>query len=280
MGRFLAILAVVLGGRAFAQVESYDCLLEPSKTAKIAGSVAGVLDKVFVEQGDYVKRGQVLAKLEASVQEAVVEIHRVYSSSNASIKAQEAHVQFSKKRFERANVLWEKNLMPQSQLEELAAELRLAESELARVRVEHRIAALEYRKAILELEQMTIRSPIGGVVSRSGSSVGEFMREDGHLVTISQLHPLDVVLFLPVAMYPQVQMGMTAIVEPAYPVSGTFLAKVKAIDRVFDPASGSFEIRLELANQDGKIPAGHRCTISLERLQVRGELGVVVEPGY
>ena len=41
--------------------------------------------------------------------------------------------------------------------------------------------------------------------------------------------------------------------------AGAYFLLVRVVDQVFDAASGSFGVRLELANPNGAIPAGVRC---------------------
>jgi hypothetical protein len=45
-------------------------------------------------------------------------------------------------------------------------------------------------------------------------------------------------------------------------VAGKHLAMVSTVDRVFDAASGTFGVRLELPNRDNRLPAGLRCQVS------------------
>ena len=185
---------------------------------------------------------------------------------------QETRVSFSRKRLERAKVLWEKKLMPSDTYDQLVSELVLAENELARGLLEHRITQLEHERSKLVLEGLTIRSPVSGIVSERSLSAGEFIHEAGHVVTVAALDPLHVEVFLPVTMFPRVKVGMTGVVEPAEPVSGRYAATVMVVDRVFDAASGSFGVRLSLPNGDGVLPAGHRCmvTFGLEQMPLVG----------
>ena len=54
---------------------------------------------------------------------------------------------------------------------------------------------------------------------------------------------------------------MPAIVSPEQPIGGQFDAEVSVVDSVFDAASRTFRVRLELENADHALPAGLRCTV-------------------
>jgi hypothetical protein len=54
------------------------------------------------------------------------------------------------------------------------------------------------------------------------------------------------------------------MVNLAPPINERRMAIVSVIDRVFDIASGTFGVRLELPNRDFILPAGQRCTVDFE----------------
>ena len=262
MLRALAFSVAVVAVGVRADQSEFDCLLEPAQLVRVGSSTVGILDVVIVKRGDFVEQGQVLARLKSAVESAGVEIHRVQSASTTRIEAQEARVDFVRKRLERAKVLWEKQMMSSDAYDELVAESVLAEIELARELLEHRIAQLDYARSRMVLEELTIRSPSSGVVVERALSAGEFIHQDGHVVTIATLDPLHVEVFLPVTMYPEIEVGMIGVVEPAAPVTGRYAATVTVVDRVFDAASSSFGVRLSLPNEHGALPAGHRCKVA------------------
>ena len=168
------------------------------------------------------------------------------------------------KRLERAKVLWKKQMMSADAYDELVSEIALAENELAREVLEHRIAKLQHARSRLLLAELTIRSPSSGVVIERALSAGEFFHQDAHVVSIATLDPLNVEVFLPVTMFPDMEVGMTGIVEPAAPVAGRYAATVTVVDRVFEAASSSFGVRLSLPNPDGALPGGHLCKVAFD----------------
>ena len=59
---------------------------------------------------------------------------------------------------------------------------------------------------------------------------------------------------------------MPVKIDTIPPVAGGYEGKVSVVDRVFDPASGTFGIRVNLPNPDLKIPAGQRCKLTFADL--------------
>jgi len=76
---------------------------------------------------------------------------------------------------------------------------------------------------------------------------------------VLEIDPLNVELILPVSAFGKIQVGERAQVTLEAPVGGTYTARVEVVDRNVDAASGTFGVRLQLPNPEGKIPAGVKC---------------------
>ena len=62
---------------------------------------------------------------------------------------------------------------------------------------------------------------------------------------------------------------------PESPVGGRHNARVHVVDRVMDPASGTFGVRLELQNPGLRLPAGIKCKLNLPGVAGRTVLAPV-----
>ena len=253
-----------LSAEAQSMKGTFDCVMEPGQTAKIGSPVVGVLEGVDVARGDVVTVGQVIARLRSEVEAAALEVNRARAESRTRIEAQEVRVGLNQRRFDRAKQLQGKGVIPQNQYDEIEAELNFSLSELSREQQDQELAALEYNQSKAVLDQRIIKSPIAGVISEKLLSAGEFVRQDAHVVTVASLDPLNVEVFLPVEMYPHVNIGMTGTIIPAAPISGEYSAQITVVDKVFDAASSSFGVRLSLPNPQGYLPGGHRCKVRFE----------------
>ena len=68
---FLAVLGVAFSALP-ARAQALDCLMNPSLIVAVSFATDGVLDAVTVDRGDLVKKGQVLATLESSMEKATI----------------------------------------------------------------------------------------------------------------------------------------------------------------------------------------------------------------
>ncbi len=276
MNRISKILAIVpmvlsaLAGSAFAE-PSFDCVIDPSEVLKLGSPITGILDQVLVKRGEIVTRGQPVAVLESSVEAATVRLNRFRAESTARIDAQGERLTLAKARLDRNTQLFERKIVSQDKYEELRAEARVAEQDLLREKQDRQLSQLELDRSQALLDQRTIRSTIDGIVSEKKLSAGEFVNQEGYIVMLARLDPLNVEVFLPVAYFDRVQVGMVATVTPAPPITNTYTATITVVDRVFDPASGTFGVRLALPNPGNRLPGGQRCKVSfpVESVQAR-----------
>lgn len=245
----------------YAQAEALDCLIEPKMVVSVASEARGVVSDIHVDRGDLVRKGQIVAGLESSLQQAAVKVARARAESEAAIKANQARVKFGERKLKRTQELAADGISPLSELDEAETEKLLAELALVEAQEDQRIAKLELERAEAELRLRTLRSPVSGVVVERLLSPGDLAGPDP-VLKIAQIDPLHVEVFAPISYLGKITTGMKATVRPEGPVKGKHTARVTVVDRVVDAASGTFGVRLELPNPRYRLPAGLKCQVS------------------
>ena len=244
-----------------ALAPEYDCLIEARQALDIRSPVEGVIEAVHVQRGAPIRKGQVLAILYSGPERAVLDLARSRAGNEGEIKAAEARVGITRKKYERSEELVKKNFVSESARDEAEAEYRFALEQLRVAQENRRLAELEVKRAEEVLAQREIRSPVAGVVVDVRLRPGELTssNQKDPIVKVMQIDPLNVELILPAAHYGKIKAGQRAWVMPEAPVGGKYNARVEVVDPVLDAASGTFGVRLTLANPDGRIPAGLKC---------------------
>ncbi len=243
--------------------ELFDCVLMPSLQVEIGSPVSGVLGEVMASRGARVSAGQVLARLENSVQMAVVDLHRLRVRDRTAVAAQQARLALAQARMERAVALLERGATTEQVFDEAEAELEVSRAELARLETALRFAEAELRQAEAALALRDLASPVEAVVVDRLLGPGEFVGQDDAVLRLAQLDPLHIEAFLPTGYFARLHEGLEGEVVLEQPVATTYAASVTVIDRVFDPTSDTLRVRLELPNPDWAIPAGQRCQLRL-----------------
>ncbi len=239
------------------------CLIEADRVAEVGSPVIGVIDRVEVERGDRITKGQVLAVLRAPVERASLNVASSRADANAELQAAMAAASFNRERLARADDLFRQQFVSRQALDQARSESELSEQKLIAAQEQRQLSRQEREVAQAQVWQRVIRSPIDGVVAERYASAGERV-DDKPLLRIAKVDPLRVQLVVPVAMYLQVQPGAQFKVVPELPGAVPVSARVTMIDRVIDPASNTFRVHLELPNPNGALPAGLRCKAEFE----------------
>jgi RND family efflux transporter MFP subunit len=264
MRRFSAslVLALALAGVRPAAAQEFDCIIEARQMVDIRSPVEGLIERVHVERGEGVKKGQVLVTLESGPERAAVAVSKQRAEAIGAVKSAEARLELAVKKEKRAEELARQNFISTNAVEEARTERQLAESELKVARENQRLAELELQRATEVLSMRTIRSPVTGVVVDRYLKAGEFATTNvkDPILKVAEIDPLNVEVILPASLYGSVQQGDRAEILPETPPQ-KFIAKVRVVDRVINAASGTFGVRLELPNDKQLVPAGAKCRV-------------------
>ncbi len=266
-GGLIAAALVVACGAASAQPaeplggRDFDCLMDAAQRVKLGASVTGLIREVQVNRGDIVRRGQPVAQLAAEVEEANLALARVRATNDAPVLSAEQRAEHARRRAERLARLRNSSAFNERDFDEAATEARVAALMLRDAQMNLEAARAELLRAEELVAQRRILSPVDGVVVERLLAAGEYMHEQAQLLTIAQIDPIHVEVYLPVAYFGQARAGDVASVMPEAPVGGRHAARVAVVDRVVDAASGTFGIRLLLPNPDLALPAGLRCRV-------------------
>ncbi len=240
--------------------EPLGCLIEPSLVVDVGSPVIGVIDTVQIERGQFVRKGQVVAQLDARVERAAVALAIAKHQSEADVNSAKSAQDFARRRQERNESLFKKEFISSQALDQSGTEEKLAEMKLEQALDQRVLAAQEVKLARAQLALRTITSPVNGVVVERFMSSGERV-EDKPIVKLAQIDPLRVDVIMPASQISKMRVGMTAKVFPDLPDAGEQTARVTIVDRVLDAASNTFRVRLDMRNPGLGLPAGLRCKV-------------------
>lgn len=262
--RLSLALMSLLAMPALAEEITLDCLADPSQRVAVGSSVTGILRETFAGRGDRVAKGDRLAQLDSTLEQADVAVALAQAEAVELLDAAQTKLAFSEANLERAKVLLGGGSVTQSRIEELEALVAVARSEVATERRRLELARIELERARAVLSLRTLTSPIDGFVIAQGTQIGEFLRQDGVVFTLLGADPLYVETYAPAEIYGRLSVGDKAMVSLGQPAGTNVEASVLVVDPAFDAASGTFGLRLELPNKDGRIPAGQQCRVTLQ----------------
>ena len=230
--------------------------VEPLQTVAVASQVSGILTEVGFNEGDEVRRGQVLFRIDSRpYQAALKQAQALLAKDQAQLVAAEQDV----KRYE---ALATKDYVTPQQFEQMKAN---AASLRATVSADE--AAVD--NARLNLQYATIRAPIDG---RAGALLlrrGNLVRAAGQtLVVVNQLRPILVRFAVPASnlsglrKYKSDSLAIHA--QPASGVGETARGTLSFMDNAVDTTTGTIMLKGLFPNEDGELWPGEFVNVALE----------------
>ena len=263
IGAAAATLAV-----SAARAASFECLIQPNEVVEVRSRAEGLIARVYVQRGDPVKAGQVLVELESSAERSGVATAKYRAEMSGRVAAARERVAYATSKASRQGELRKQNFVAAQAHDDAQAEMRVAQADLQDAQENQQLARLDYQHQVDLLNLRTLRSPFDGVVMDRMLNPGDLTQygtETKPILKIAQINPLRVEVVLPLDYYRKLKVGMVGEVAPER-LGGRYPAHVKVIDKVFDAASGTFGVRLELPNRQNAIPGGIRCLVDFPDL--------------
>ena len=237
----LAFVSVVsLSGILGAEepvVPEVDGIMLPRHRANLSIAIEARVREVRAEEGQTVRKGDVLAVLYTEAEE--LECNR----AEAQIKKADFTYQ-SKLRLKKANGV--------AELEVVGAE---ADLEMARI---------ELARAQANLRDKTLTAPWDGRILRVGKSTGETVNRAEKVIEIIDYSTIYVDVYLDAKFLRGVRAGQKAEVSGEAIGASPKLAHVFIVDPVIEPGSGLSRVRLQMENADLRIPTGLPVRVKFE----------------
>lgn len=217
--------------------------LAPQREATIRAEVGGSVVQTTLDEGQAVKQGTVLARVEAR------DLADAVASARAAVDSAQAALAVARSDAQRTEALVKGGALAQRDLENARNAVSGAESQLAAARA--RLATAQS-----QLGNTIVRAPIAGVVSSKDVNTGDVVAPGTPLYTV--IDPSSMRLE---ASVPSDQIGD---VRPGMPVEFTvrgyhnqrFNGTIERISPVADPATRQVSIFVAIPNASGRLIAG------------------------
>ncbi|HUL46425.1 MAG TPA: efflux RND transporter periplasmic adaptor subunit [Steroidobacteraceae bacterium] len=164
------------GGGAGASVLDATGYVTARREATVSAQITGKVTEVLFDEGDRVKEGQVIARLDDTAQKAALaQAQAQLQSAQAVLTQDEAQLAQSRRDVARDDDLVQRHLVSQQETEQART---LVETGTALVQSQHKqieLAAANVRAAQVQLDYCTVRAPFSGVVIAKAAQVGEIV---------------------------------------------------------------------------------------------------------
>lgn len=267
--RFVCMTATLFGSALLSHAQTVDCLISPHRVSELAFGFPGVVETIVVERGDEVRKGQLLASLDTSIERSNIAMAQAQVEATAAIDSAKAELDVAEKRLTRSQALFDRGNLSVGQFEEIRGDREVARLKLAELVEARRLRQLDLDRAKAILALRTIVSPFDGVVVERHVSPGEYV-DNKRVLTISEIDPLFVDMIVPAPAFDSIRPGQVIEVTLDHPAGAKVRASAAVIDPFVDASSGTFRIRATLPNPDRSIVAGFRCSAEIGSVRQAG----------
>ncbi len=139
--------------------------LEAVTTVQVGTQVGGAIQELYADFNSIVKKGQVIARLDPTLLQTNIEQQRAnVIRSEAELDRLKVALADSKQKLERATLLFERKLLPQTELETADVAVRSAAAQIKAAQAGLTQARSQLNTAEVNLNHTVIRAPIDGIV--------------------------------------------------------------------------------------------------------------------
>ena len=200
--------------------------LEAERWVDVRARRSGQVIAISKEEGDPVREGTVMARLDAD-------------AAQISVAQREVAYQEAKQRYEREDALFQRNLGSKQSYENAKTQFESAKAQL--------------EQAKLDLSYTAIRSPIQGIMTLRNIEVGNMVTNNQVVASVAKFDPLLARIQVTEKDFGKITVGQTARITVEAAPEREFTGTVKMISPVVDPESGTVKVTVEIPRTDKSL---------------------------
>ncbi|MDE0986986.1 MAG: efflux RND transporter periplasmic adaptor subunit [Schleiferiaceae bacterium] len=274
--------------------------IQPEIEVNMSPEVSGEIIEVNVVDGQYVKSGEVLVKINPDLYESAITRSRAAVNSAKTVLAQsDAALIETKKLWERSQNLFEKGAISQQEFDAAQRSITVAELQKESSKYALQSARANLDEAFKNLKRTTIIAPISGTVTQLNVELGERVvgtatMTGTEMLRIAELDTMEVLVEVNENDIVKLVSGDTALIEIDAYLGDSFKGVVSEIANSAKLAMGAsadqvtnFEVKIRVLNSSyahlvetyGKNPfrPGMTATVEIITNKVKGALVVPIQ---
>lgn len=210
--------------------------IRSNEAVVIRPEVAGRITRLNFDDGQHVKKGQILIAFDATV-------------NQAEVQQAKAELGIARANFERNVDLAKQKFISDRARDESLANVQVLEAKLA--------------LAQARLSKLEIKAPFSGIVGIRSVSVGDYVKDGADLINLEDISSVKVDFRVPEKYVDQVQRGQAIEVQVDALPDKPFRARVDAVDPQVDSDGRSALLRGRIGNPEGKLKPGMFARVRL-----------------
>lgn len=238
--------------------------LQPQMSVDVRVRAQGYVVELLKDVGDEVAAREPVARLDAAyAEEQVRRAEAALDVAEAELEVQQAELLLAQQTLQRERDLEASGAGARRAIEQAEAAESTARSRitLAEARIREATAALT--EANLAKEELTLTSPLAGVVGSRSVELGDLAKPEDSLMQIVTLDPIITEIYVPETQYHRLRQDLEATIEiDSYP--HPFPGRVTRISPVIDQLTRTALVRIEVPNSQGLLKPGMHARVTIQ----------------
>ncbi|MDR0428054.1 MAG: efflux RND transporter periplasmic adaptor subunit [Dysgonamonadaceae bacterium] len=211
-----------------SDLSTYTANVQADVVNQIIPTIPTRIEKIYVEVGTRVTKGQKLAQMESS-----------------NLRQQQTQLMTLKKDYNRYVELLKVGGVAQQQVDQLKSQLDVLQTAVANIE-----------------ENTTLRSPINGVITARNYDNGDVFAQQP-ILTVEQLNPLKAVIYVSESYFAKVKTGMPAEIKLDVYGDELFSGNVSLVYPTIDAGTHTFGVEVTINNKDMRVRPGMYSRVTL-----------------
>ena len=249
----------------FEDVAGFVGSVEPEEKAKVISKVGSSVTalEVYVDVGDQVKKGQLLAELDPSLnQRQIEEARAAVAQAKAAVAQAESRLQTAERDYARYKGLFEEEVISRQEMDQVENQYEVEKAGLDLAREQIRQAEARLRQLQTVREYHNVVSPVEGVIAERFFDPGDTIAAGGELFIISKQERVKIKGTVTESVYPKIRLGQKATVKVDALGDYSKDASVSRISPVLDEKTRSAVVEV-LLESGGMLKPGMFARVDL-----------------
>jgi RND family efflux transporter MFP subunit len=220
------------------------------KKATVAPKTTGRLAHLYVDEGDQVKDGQLIAELEsADAQAQLAQVRADIAAARAKVERTRADLEDAQLKFDREDALLKKGAGTQSAFDDAKARVSTNKAQLQAAEADVRSVEARQQAANVLFENTKVKAPFAGTIVRKLAEVGEVIPPAGTgIVTLAALDNLEVQADVSESQFNKVKVGTPAEILLDAFADKRFRGEVSEIRQTVDRAKAAVTVKVRFTD--------------------------------
>jgi len=238
------------------QKQSFNGTVSFNEKSRLAAESEGVITKVYFDEGDYVKKGQLLLEIDSQILNANIQ------ATKASIKEVEFSLQRAELDYKRYAALLAKQSVSKQKYDEFYFQ---------KMQLEQKLLSLQssfQAQTILQAKK-SVRAPFSGYISMRSVQVGEWLKEGSEIAILINPNKVDIIIHLPSSYISSVTKDKSILVSIN---NKDYKAKMIGALLGGNEKTRTFPLKLRLLPNKEIFFEGMQARLSLEKSNIEDVL--------